>query len=355
MEAWNKKDKFVPYLLVLIFAVMSAGIITAGYLYYSYYKTHLRAEVEKQLSSVGKLKADELVNWQTERLGAVISFCGILLGGTGACFGLVWRRQRLCFYRKQYDTAKEWNTTFDSITDMVSIVGSDFRLKQVNKAFAKALCVKPEDLIGRHCYGVVHGTNEPIPDCPCKKTLLTNEPAKIEIFHEDLNKYLEISTSPIFNAQREVTDIIHIARDITERKRAEEELLHSKTMLENITRGISEGIMLLDKDYKILWANHSVLSQSGNKHEDISGKYCYQVAHNRKTPCCPPHDPCPIYDLQKTGCPANKEHVHFDKDGNEIFVEVSAYPVKDEKGEIVQFIHLSRDITERKRAENETL
>jgi hypothetical protein len=69
METWDKKDKFVLYLLVLIFLIMSAGIITAGYLYYSSYKTHLRAEVEKQLSSIGKLKANELVHWREERLG----------------------------------------------------------------------------------------------------------------------------------------------------------------------------------------------------------------------------------------------------------------------------------------------
>jgi PAS domain S-box-containing protein len=68
METWNKKDKFVPYLLVLIFLVMSAGIITAGYLYYSNYKTNLRAEIEKQLSSIGKLKANELMQWREDCL-----------------------------------------------------------------------------------------------------------------------------------------------------------------------------------------------------------------------------------------------------------------------------------------------
>ncbi len=136
-----------------------------------------------------------------------------------------------------------------------------------------------------------------------------------------------------------------------ERKHAEEEVRNTKTMLENITRGISEEIMLLDKDLKILWANHSLLTQTSNKPENISGKYCYQVTHNQEFPCCPPQDPCPVAELRKTGCQVNMEHIHFDKDGNKRFVDVSVYPVKDEKGEIVQFIHLSRDITERRKAE----
>ena len=69
METWNKKDKFDPYFLILLFVIMSAGIIMVGYLYYSNHKTLLRAEVEKQLSSIGKLKANELMHWREDCLG----------------------------------------------------------------------------------------------------------------------------------------------------------------------------------------------------------------------------------------------------------------------------------------------
>jgi PAS domain S-box-containing protein len=85
--------------------------------------------------------------------------------------------------------------------------------------------------------------------------------------------------------------------------------------------------------------------------EDILGKHCYEVTHQRESPCKPPHDPCPIYEVQKTGKPTIVPHTHFDKKGNKIFVEVSAYPLKDEKGEIVQYVHLTRDVTERMQAE----
>jgi len=69
METWNKKDKFDPSFLILLFVIMSAGIIMAGYFYYSNYKTLLRAEVKKQLSSIGNLKANELMHWREECLG----------------------------------------------------------------------------------------------------------------------------------------------------------------------------------------------------------------------------------------------------------------------------------------------
>lgn len=47
------------------------------------------------------------------------------------------------------------------------------------------------------------------------------------------------------------------------------------------------------------------------------------------------------------------EHTHFDKEGSPFYVEVSASPVKNDMGQIIQTIHIARDITERKRMEEE--
>ncbi|GAG83693.1 unnamed protein product, partial [marine sediment metagenome] len=121
--------------------------------------------------------------------------------------------------------AKEWRTTFDSITDFVSIHDKDFRLIRVNKAFADALNMKPEELVGKTCYQVVHGTNEPMPSCPHMKTLETKKPAIEEFFAPRLGIYLEASTSPIFNDEGEVVASVHVARDITERKKMEQQLI----------------------------------------------------------------------------------------------------------------------------------
>jgi len=119
--------------------------------------------------------------------------------------------------------AEEWRTTFDSIADLISIQDSDFRLIRVNKAFADVFKMKPEELIGKLCYEVVHGTNEPMPYCPHKQAIETKEPATADFFEPHLGIHLEIATSPIFNKKGEVVACVHVASDITERKKAEEE------------------------------------------------------------------------------------------------------------------------------------
>ena len=123
-------------------------------------------------------------------------------------------------------TAEEWSTTFDSITDFISICDKDFRLVRVNKACADILKKKPVELIGKPCYEMFHGTDEPVPTCPRKEMIKTKKPATAEFFEPHLaGIHLEVATSPIFNKKGEVVACVHVARDITERKKMEEQLI----------------------------------------------------------------------------------------------------------------------------------
>jgi PAS domain S-box-containing protein len=120
--------------------------------------------------------------------------------------------------------AEEWRTTFDSITDLVSLHDRDFKLVRVNKAFADTFNTNPKALVGATCYEVVHGTKESVADCPHKQTLETKEPATVEFFEPHLGIHFQMSTSPILDEKGEVVATVHIAKDITEHKRMEEQL-----------------------------------------------------------------------------------------------------------------------------------
>ncbi len=121
--------------------------------------------------------------------------------------------------------AKEWRTTFDSITDMISIHDWDFRLTRVNRAFADAFKMKPKQLVGQYCYKVVHKTDEPVPDCPVKQAIEDGKAHRAEFFEPGLGMYLEVSTSPIRDEKDKVVACVHITRDISERVKMEEQLI----------------------------------------------------------------------------------------------------------------------------------
>ena len=78
-------------------------------------------------------------------------------------------------------TSEELTQTFDAITDFVFNIDRDYRIVRVNKKICEALKKKPEELVGKRCYEVVHGTDKPFPNCPHKRTLETGKAASGEI------------------------------------------------------------------------------------------------------------------------------------------------------------------------------
>ena len=132
--------------------------------------------------------------------------------------------ERKCAKEQIENAAKEWRTTFDSITDMISIHDKNCKITRVNKALADAFKKEPKELIGKTCYELFHGTKQPCPNCPHMWSLKTRKPATLELFEPHLGIHLGVSTSPILDENGEVTSSVHIAKDITERKQAEETL-----------------------------------------------------------------------------------------------------------------------------------
>ena len=132
---------------------------------------------------------------------------------------------------------------------------------------------------------------------------------------------------------------------------AKAELAETKQILETIVNGITDGILLISKDFKVLWANKAILKETGCLPEEIIGRHCYEVTHKKESPCKPPNDICPIREILRTGKPTTVTHVHFDRQNNKRFVEVIAYPIKGKDGEMLQYVHIERDVTEKKKTE----
>ena len=139
--------------------------------------------------------------------------------------------------------AEEWRTTFDSINDMVAIVGANHQVIRVNKAFARVINMESGDIIGRHCYEVIHGMNQPHPSCPHARTLETKKVETSEYFDKKLKLWVEATASPIFDDNGQLTGSVHIIKDISARKKAEEEEQQLRNKAEMSSRLAAVGEM----------------------------------------------------------------------------------------------------------------
>lgn len=128
----------------------------------------------------------------------------------------------------------QWRNTFDSISDFVSVHSVDYRILKANKALCDFLHKDEADIVGKHCYELLHHTCHPIEACPHKVLVETKGSVTREVLDNEIGVPLLVSVSPIEGPDGELLGSVHIAKDISLYKRIEEELrnsLHDKDML----------------------------------------------------------------------------------------------------------------------------
>ncbi|PLX27074.1 hypothetical protein C0583_05005 [Candidatus Parcubacteria bacterium] len=137
--------------------------------------------------------------------------------------------------KEMKELVSEWSETFDSMSDSITIHDKNFVILNVNKAACELLRMKKEEMIGKKCFSVFHKEDKPVKYCPLAVSKETRKREQMEYYEEGLGKWLSIVISPVFD-NGNVVKYIHIARDITENKEAEKEIIERNNELEKINK-----------------------------------------------------------------------------------------------------------------------
>jgi PAS domain S-box-containing protein len=116
---------------------------------------------------------------------------------------------------------EEWEKTFDSVPDLIAILDPKHKIVRVNKAMAERLGTIPDKCVGLNCYNCVHNADSPIANCPHSRTLVDGKEHIAEVEEKNLGGTFLVSTTPFFGENGELAGSVHVARDITERKKIE--------------------------------------------------------------------------------------------------------------------------------------
>ncbi len=129
-----------------------------------------------------------------------------------------------------FQITHDWQDTFDTITDMVTIHDKDFNIIRANKAAEKILKLPFLANAKVKCYKYYHGAECPPEWCPSCQSLKTGEPSTSEMFEPNLNMFIEIRAIPRFDPDKNLVGLIHVVRDITEHKKLESQLRQAQKM-----------------------------------------------------------------------------------------------------------------------------
>lgn len=109
-------------------------------------------------------------------------------------------------------------------------------------------------------------------------------------------------------------------------KKNEAALSESEEFIRSILDTVDQGIIVIDRDFRILSANKAYCNQMAESCEEIVGRHCYEVSHRKSRPCYEEGEDCSVRQVFAPGQPHAATHKHTDYEGHLLFVETKGYP-----------------------------
>jgi len=165
-------------------------------------------------------------------------------------------------------------------------------------------------------------------------------------------RLVPVEITAVVLKDREQQIIASIMRDITERKKTEQYIKLAHTELEQIFNTSLDGMVVIDKDFNMLRVNKTLSILLGWNRNEIAGKKCHEIFFSASL--CHTEN-CPMAKIL-----SGEEYVELEtektrKDGVKIPCIVTATPFRNSDGEIIGIVEDIRDITERKKLEENVL
>ncbi len=141
------------------------------------------------------------------------------------------------------------------------------------------------------------------------------------------------------------TGLLQLERE--HKRQVDQELTWSNEVFDSITDGIS----IIDRDYKVLMVNRAISSWHGKYKSAFHGQPCYAVFQQHQQHC----QGCPAREVFETGLPAFRRGVATIVGDSKYYFDLTAFPLKDAQGNTVKVAELVKDVTREVMLQNELL
>jgi PAS domain S-box-containing protein len=242
---------------------------------------------------------------------------------------------------------------FDSVTDPMAIYDREFRILRVNQALLARFRLPLEKVINKYCYELFYGRTTICRDCHVKEVFGHGKPRMLQkrIPTPDGNERIfEVHSYPIKDEKGNTIQAIEHARDITNRKYLEDQLIASKEFNEKIINSITDNLTLIDPDtFCIIQANESFYSRVGIKPDDVIGQKCHMILHDSPELCDEVGGKCAVQQTIRSKQPFVSDKIYPSSNGKHKVLQIATYPIFDNQGELSSIIRLERDVSEKRK------
>jgi len=151
--------------------------------------------------------------------------------------------------RKQTEEAlknalADWQSTFNSTEDLIMLLDKEFKIIRANLSTARFIGLDINEIPGKTCYQLFHKIKAPPDICPLKKMKQTKKHEEAELYLAEKDVWISVSVDPVFNGKGNLIRCVHVIKDITECKKAEEKEKQYASSLAFLSRTAMEFVEL---------------------------------------------------------------------------------------------------------------
>nr|HDN00597.1 PAS domain S-box protein [Deltaproteobacteria bacterium] len=171
-------------------------------------------------------------------------------------------------------TARKVQAIFKSVNDILSIMDKSLNVQEVNEYRLELSGLNREQVIGKKCYKVFQQRDKPCEICPVQPVFKKGEAVRMEkstILKDGTVKYFDAQATPIFDDDGNIFQVVSLARDITDRKRAEEALCETEEKYKKVVEYSLTGVFI-HQDGKYVFVNDKFAQIHGYAPEELLGK-----------------------------------------------------------------------------------
>jgi PAS domain S-box-containing protein len=242
--------------------------------------------------------------------------------------------------------SQEFKGILDAIPDNLTFQGPDMRIVWANQAAAVSISRTVDDLIGKRCFELWHGRKEPCEGCPVILAMQKNLPAVGEIKTPD-SRYWEVRGFPILENGK-VRGAVEIARDITGRRLMEVALREGEEKYRLLLEQSGDIISYFSEEGMVLVMNKNAAQGLKSSPRELVGKHLNELFDEQLSELAFER----IRRVVMSGESEEHEDIVALPTENGWF-RSSYHLVRGATGKPVGVQIISRNITERKRMEEE--
>jgi len=246
---------------------------------------------------------------------------------------------------------EKYRALVDNSIDMIYTVSLDGKFRSLNPAFEQITGWTAREWIGKDYSPLIHPDDIAFLQARSKRILRGERLETAEArLRTKSGQYRMVEFNSVALPQgNTIVGFVGTARDVSRRKKAEELLIQRNRFLNTVLEALAHPFYVLDADsYRIIMANAAASPSTIS-----ANAKCYELFHRGDGPCGGNEHACPLQQIKESKRPLVIEHRHYAADGSPRYVEIHAYPILDDSGEVSQIIEYCLDITDRKLMEED--